>query len=140
MAKNLILGPILARLPNFGSSKKFSWILPHGCYKLSFYTISRTTNDPNSRKWQKTSFRAWFRPVGPKLEPSGFFSQKIWLCQSLDIMVTYHNVQYQKKLMIQSWKNLVTTDRRTDGKTDENDFIVRCPTNVERPKESWKFC
>ena len=36
--------------------------------------------------------------------------------QSLDIMVNYHHVQYQKKLMIQSWENLVTygqTDRRT---------------------------
>ena len=31
--------------------------------------------------------------------------------------------------MIQSWENLVT-DGRT---TDENDFIGRCPTNVERP-------
>ena len=30
-----------------------------------------------------------------------FFS-KIWLCQSLDIMVSYYHVQYQKKLMIQS--------------------------------------
>ena len=49
--------------------------------------------------------------------------------QSLDIMVSYHHVQYQKKLMIQSWENLVT-DGRT---TDENDFIGRCPTNVERP-------
>ena len=38
----------------------------------------------------------------------------IWLCQSLDIMVSYHNVQYQKKPMIQSWENLVT-DGRTEG-------------------------
>ena len=28
------------------------------------------------------------------------------------------------------------TGRRTDrGGTDESDFIGRCPTNVERPKE-----
>ena len=26
-----------------------------------------------------------------------FFSSKIWLRQSLDIMVSYHHVQYQKK-------------------------------------------
>ena len=48
-----------------------------------------------------------------------FFSSKIWLRQSLDIMISYHHhVQYQKKLMIQSWENLETdwrTDRRTDG-------------------------
>ena len=45
-------------------------------------------------------------------------------------MVSYHHAQYQKKLMIQTWGNLVT-----DGQTDENDFIGRCPTNVERPKD-----
>ena len=33
-----------------------------------------------------------------------FFSQKIWLHQSLDVMVSYHHVQYQKK--------------RSDGRTD----------------------
>ena len=31
-----------------------------------------------------------------------YFFSKIWLRQSLDIMVSYHHVQYQKKLMIQS--------------------------------------
>ena len=35
--------------------------------------------------------------------------------------------------MIQSRENLVT-DGRTDGQTDESDFIGRCPTNVERSK------
>ena len=34
--------------------------------------------------------------------------------------------------MIHSWENLVT-DGRTDGQTDESDFIGRCPTDVERP-------
>ena len=41
-----------------------------------------------------------------------FFFSKIWLRQSLDIMVSYYHVQYQKKLMIQSW--------RTDGRTDRS--------------------
>ena len=49
-----------------------------------------------------------------------FFS-KFWLRQSLDIIVNYHHVQYQKKLMIQSSGNLVT-----DGQTNRQ-------TNVERP-------
>ena len=31
-----------------------------------------------------------------------FFFPKIWLCQSLDIIVSYHYVQNQKKLMVQS--------------------------------------
>ena len=62
-----------------------------------------------------------------------FFFSKIWLRQSLDIMVSNHHAQYQKKPMIQSWESLVT-DGRTDGQTDDSDFIGRCPTNVERPK------
>ena len=36
-------------------------------------------------------------------------------------MVSYHHVQYQKKLILQSWENFVT-----DGQPDESDF--------ERPK------
>ena len=47
---------------------------------------------------------------GPKIDPNSggqIFFSKIWLCQSLDIMVRYHHVQYQKKLMIQSGENLV---------------------------------
>ena len=46
-------------------------------------------------------------------------------------MGNYHYVQYQKKLMIQSWENLVKdgqTDRRADGQMAESDFIGRCPT------------
>ena len=50
-------------------------------------------------------------------------------------MVSYLYVKnYQKKLMIQSWEN-VMMDRRTDRQTDES-FIGRCPTNVERPKRN----
>ena len=65
-----------------------------------------------------------------------FFFTKIRLRQSLDIMVRYHHVKYQKKIMIRSWGNLVTdgrTDGRTDGQTDESGFIGQCPTNVKRP-------
>ena len=36
---------------------------------------------------------------GPKFKFQIFFS-KIWLNQSLDIMISYHQVQYQKNLMI----------------------------------------
>ena len=37
---------------------------------------------------------------------------KIWLCQFVDIIISYHHVQYQKNLMIKYWEN-VGTDRRT---------------------------
>ena len=88
--------------------------------------------------------------LGPNSGCQNSFSN-IWPRQSLDIMVSYHHVQYQKQLTIQSWKNLVTarrvdgpdggtdrqtdrqTDGRTDGRTDESDFIGFCPTNAERP-------
>ena len=56
------------------------------------------------------------------------FSPKIWLRQLLDIMVSYHHVQYKKKLMIQSWENLVA-----DGRKDESDFIKHSPTNAKHP-------
>ena len=64
---------------------------------------------------KKTSFRHNFGPFGSG-SPVFFFSN-IWLCQSLDIMVRYHHVQYQKKLIIQSQENFVR-DRRTDRGTD----------------------
>ena len=57
-------------------------------------------------------FRPDLGPLGPKSGPEIFLS-KIWLRQSQDIIVSYHHVQYQKRLMIQSGENLVT-DRRMD--------------------------
>ena len=33
---------------------------------------------------------------------TAIFFSKTWLRQSLDVMVSYHHVQYKKKLMIQS--------------------------------------
>ena len=136
MAKSLILGLILACLAQIWNSNFFSWISPllgdiH-CRKLSFCAISRKAYDPNSSKWRKTLFWAWFRPIKPKFEPP-FFFWKIWLCQSLDIMIRYQNVKYVKlkcKLMIQSWEYLVKdgqthrqqTDRRTDGQTDRRTY------------------
>ena len=50
-----------------------------------------------------------------------FFFSEIWLGQSLDIMFSYHHVQYQKKLTLQSWENFVM-----DVQTYESDFIGCC--------------
>ena len=120
----------------FGPQNFFSWVLPlpdvRHCYKLSLYAISRKANEPNLKKWQKNFFWAQFWPIWHKFGPPMFFSSRIWLRQSLEIVVSFHHVQFQKKLMIQSWENLVT-DGRTDGQTDESDFIRRCPTNVAHP-------
>ena len=54
---------------------------------------------------KKTSFEPDFGPFEPNSGRQFFFL--IWLRQPLDIMVSYHYVQDQKKLMIQSWQNLV---------------------------------
>ena len=53
---------------------------------------------------KKPSFGPDFGPFGPNLCSQIFFS-KIRLPQSLDIMVSYRHVQYQKKLKIQSQEN-----------------------------------
>ena len=64
--------------PNFGQfdpdlgPEIFSWILPllvvRHCCNLSLYAISRKTNEPNLRKWQKNpNFR-------PKFGSPKFFS------------------------------------------------------------------
>ena len=74
------------------------------------------------------SFGPDFDPFGPNFDFLFFFQN--WLRQSLDIMVSYHHVQYQENLMIQSSENLVT-----DGQTGESDFIGRCRTNFEQPKK-----
>ena len=46
----------------FGPKKLFSWILlvldVRHSYKLPLYAISRKTNEPKLRKWQKTYFMA----------------------------------------------------------------------------------
>ena len=78
----------------------------------------------------KPSFGPDFGTFGPNLGHHLFFSfSKIWLPQSLDNMVSYHHVQYQKKTNDPIWWKL--SDGRKDGQTDESGFIGRCPTNVE---------
>ena len=139
MAKNLILSPILACLAEIWVQKIFSCILllidVRYCRKLSSYSISRKTFNPNSRKWGEASFWAWFRHVGPKFGQPIFFS-KIWLCQSLDIMVSYHHVKHPKKLMIQSWKNLLTNGR-TDGQRNMiSQDAVRLTSSVQQSQNT----
>ena len=70
MAKNLVLGPILAPLVQICALKFFFlWILPSlyvkHCCKLLLYSISRKTKEPNLRKWKKkTNFGPDFGPFG----------------------------------------------------------------------------
>ena len=121
MVKNLILGPILARLAQTWAAKFFLFVgftstrwqgIVTSCHCMQFQGKLMTQTQENGKKIH----------FGSEL-----FSQKIWLHQSLDFMVNYYHVKYQKKLMIQSWENLVTegwTNRRMS-------MIRRCTTNVE---------
>ena len=109
---------------------------------LSWYGISRKTNDPNSENGEKTHFGTNLGALGPNSGRQFLFS-RIWLRQSLDIR--YHvqlssctisgktNDQILRKSS-DGWTDGLT-DRRKGGQTDESDFIGRCPTNVERPIE-----
>ena len=120
----MILDLILTTLAQIWILKFFMWILPsldvRLCRKPSLYAISRRTNEPSLRKWQKTLD---FGPFAPNLGCQILFS-KIWLPQSLDVTVRHHHVQYQEKLMIQSWENLVT-DGQTDWGTDGQEWFHR---------------
>ena len=83
MAKRLVvLGPILVPLAQIWVPKIFSWTSPlldvrHSC-KLSLYAISRKTNKPNLRKWQKKP------SFGPNFDP---FSQNSG--QKIDYSVSH---------------------------------------------------
>ena len=92
---------------NLGT-KLFSWILTllhvTHCRKLSLYAISRNTNQPNLTKWQNSSFRINFGPFRPNLGPKNFF-HRFYLYFMLDIVASYHCLQFQRKVMNQTWEN-----------------------------------
>ena len=107
--KKLIPGLILARLvqiwvPNIFFHGLLPLLYVRHCCKLSLYAISKKTNDPNSRKLRRTSFWAWFRPVGPKFGRWFFFknlasSDTRYHCQlSLCIILGKTNDPFLRKL------------------------------------------
>ena len=50
---------------------------------------------------KKTHFAPDLGPLNPNSHHQNIFS-KIWLGESLDIMVRYQHVKYHKKIMVQS--------------------------------------
>ena len=68
----------------------------HHCIQIQGKLIIRT-----QKNGEKPHFGPNLGSYGPKSDCQYFFS-KTWLHQSLDIMVSYHHLQYQKKLMVQS--------------------------------------
>ena len=64
---------------------------------------------------QENSEKPHFGPDLGTLDPSSghqTFFLKLWLRQSLDVMVSCYHVKYQKKLMVKSSENLVTDERK----------------------------
>ena len=125
--KKLNFGPDLGPFwPKYRLQKLFSWVLPlldviH-CCKLSLYAMKRKTNKQTWKNGKKSSFGPDFGLFGPNSTYQFFFS-RIWLFQSLDIIVSYHHVQYQKNLMIQSRENLVT-DRQTNKLMERRTRVI----------------
>ena len=66
---------------------------------------------------KKTRFGPDFGPFFPNsgCQIKFFFSSKIWLSQSLDIMVSYHRVQYREK------NNDPILRKLSDGRTDRRE-------------------
>ena len=126
--------------PNLGSKTFFhEFYLYYMLDIVASYHCMEFQGKLMNQTWEnskKTNFGPDLGPFDPNLKHQFLFS-KTWLRLSIDIMISYHGVQYQKKLMIQSWVNLVT-DGWTDRQTDVSDFIGRCPTNVERPTFLYK--
>ena len=129
-------GPDLGMFnPNLGANI-FLWVLP----LLDVRKISQAVIVCNFKgrvcsklkKLAKKLISGLIKARWAQIAVAIFFCAKIWLDQSLHIMISYHHVQYQKKLQIQSWELLVT-DGRTDRQTDESDFIGYSRTNFEHP-------
>ena len=84
IGKNLIFDPILACSgPNLVPQNFFKGFASARCYccKLSFYAISRKTNEPNWENARKPSFGSNFGPFGQNLGPKFLFS---WILPLLE--------------------------------------------------------
>ena len=117
------------RRPNFRpvfdpfGPQNISWVFPpldiRHYSELSLYVISKEHVWFKLKKMVKKLILSLKKAHRDQIRVANFFFffyfSKISLRQSLDIMVSFHHVIYQKKLMIQSWENLVT-ERRTDGR------------------------
>ena len=129
MAKNLISGPILDCLAQIWVPNFFSWVLPildvRYCCKLSLNATSRKRYDPNSRKWRKTSFWAWFRSIGPKFRLPNFF------LKNLTSSITRYHGQLSSCTISEKTNDSILRkfsdwrkDGRTDGQTDRQTRVV----------------
>ena len=74
------------------------------CCELSLYAILRETNEKNWKKRQKIISRSDFGSFGPNLSPNNYF-RGFYNYQMLDIIASYQCMQFQGKIMNQTWEN-----------------------------------
>ena len=71
------------------------------CCKLSLYAISRKTDNPNLRKWQKPIFRPNFGPFGPKNFFADFTSTR---SQTLLLAIVVCNFKKNYEPNLRKWQ------------------------------------
>ena len=91
MAKNLMSGPILACLTEIWVPKIFDIVANY--HHIQFQGKRTTQTQENGKK---PCFRLDLGTLDPNSDYQLFFL-KIWLRQSVDIMVNDYHVKYQKK-------------------------------------------
>ena len=122
MVKNLILGP-RNFFRGFYLFQMLDIVANYHCIQFQGNRIIQT-------QWWKTSFWAWFRPIGPKFGLP-FFLKK-------NQASSYHG-QLLSCTIPEKTNDPISrklSDRWADRHKDESGFIGSCLTNVERPKTS----
>ena len=71
------------------------------CYKLSFYAISRKTNETNLRKWQQNLVLGPILESPAQIRAPNFFCG-CYLYKKLEVVASYHCMQFHRKLMNQT--------------------------------------
>ena len=123
MTKKLFLGMIFTQI--CFPKKFFGGELPlldviH-CCQLSLYAISRKTNEPNLRKWQRTQIRTRFWLNRPRLGLQFFF------LKNLPSSVTRYHDQLSSCTISEKTNDLILrklSDGRTDGRTGRQSKVM----------------
>ena len=74
-------------------------VASYHCMQIQGILVNQTWEND-----KKTSFGSDFGPFGPKLGPKSYFHE-FYLYYMLDIVASYHCMQFQEKLMNQNWEN-----------------------------------
>ena len=121
--KKTYFGPGFSLLwPEVGS-QFFFFVGFTRCYtlcQLSLHASSRKTNEPNRRKWQKTSFWAWVWPIWPQFRLPIFFFPK----KNLALSVTRCHGQLSSSTTSEKTNNPILR-KFSDGRIDRQQWFHR---------------